>query len=208
PNPVSWLMFAYGSALFVTIEHVIGASWHALVLPAVCALSSLVVAGLCFRRRGFRWPDSPIENAAFLADLGITLAYGGVLLAQQAGLVASTVTEEAGRIALSGAILTSVTAFVPLLRSTFRRPSAERAMPWVMWTLSYGLLFVATVLVIDLEAQGLQLLVYPLANIVLHGAVVALVLTGRRPMAIARIVVFPDRRAGPAQSGGRVTVRA
>jgi hypothetical protein len=167
PNPASWLMFAYGTALMLFLEWQSGASWSLLVLPAVCALMSIVVALLCMNK-GFIGPSDYFEKSAFGADLGLTLGYITLTNVKLTGPLMNTGFVVAGN-------LTTLTAFLPILRSTWKNPENEKAAPWIFWTVAYGLLVVSTVLSEGLSATAL--LLYPCLSFCLHGAIAVLALT-------------------------------
>ena len=50
PNPVTWLMFAYGTMLLTMLEWDRQASAAELALPLVCSSMALYVAGRCWWR--------------------------------------------------------------------------------------------------------------------------------------------------------------
>jgi len=178
PNPTSWLMFAYGTALLVALEYATGASWRELLLPSVCATASLVVAGLCLRRGTLRWPRDPIEVGSFIADLAITVVYVGVWIASSADTMEPDVAN-AIEIALVACVVAStVTSFIPILYSTYHAPQHERPSPWAVWSLAYALLLATTVIGRE-GGQAYHLLLYPTASIVLHAAVGLLALRRR-----------------------------
>jgi SET domain len=161
PNAASWLMFAYGTALLTFLEWRNAATWAELALPVTCALMSIVVAGLCVRK-GATDPVDRHEKMVFLTDLTLTIAYtaSAVFISQHSKYETAFL--------LAGNI-TTVTAFSPLIRSTWSNPAREEPAPWIGWTLAYGLLLAAT-----LSSTGLhhlELLVYPALCVLLHGLI-------------------------------------
>jgi SET domain len=164
PNPISWIMFAYGTSLMAFLEWRAGASWALLVLPVVCAAMSVLVALMCFRK-GDAEPAGVAERWAFGADLGLTFAYIATM-----GRVGSSALLTASFVVASN--LTTVTAFVPILLSTARNPRNERVEPWAIWTLAYGLLLLATWFSTGITEP--TLLMYPIASVVLHGSIALL----------------------------------
>jgi hypothetical protein len=172
PNPISWIMFAYGTSLMLFLEWRVGASWEVLLLPAVCAVMSIVVALMCFSK-GPAAPADTVERWAFGADIGLTFGYIAMV-----GRVGSSAIFNAAFVVASNA--TTITAFIPILLSTARNPEHEKAAPWVLWTFAYGLLGITTWLSSGLSEP--TLLIYPIASVVLHGAIATLALLApKRP---------------------------
>jgi hypothetical protein len=166
PNPISWIMFAYGTSLMAFLEWRAGATWDLLVLPLVCASMSVLVAIMCFRKGNVE-AAGQAERWAFGADLGLTFGYIALM-----GRIGSSALLTAGFVIASN--LTTVTAFIPILLSTARNPRNERAEPWAIWTLAYALLALAT-----WSSTGFSqptLLMYPIASVVLHGSIALLAL--------------------------------
>jgi hypothetical protein len=170
PNPVTWLMFAYGTALLAFLEWRSGAEWPELLLPVTCALSSIVVAGICGVRGNLRWPSGYMETAAFVTDIALTIAYVGLWFASRHALIAP----EYQVIALLTLLIcvngSTVAAFVPIIKSTISKPQHERFLPWIVWAIAYLLLLLAT-LGSRSVSESLELLIYPAMNLVLHAVV-------------------------------------
>jgi hypothetical protein len=171
PNAASFYMFAYGTAFVFLLEWHHGATLPVLMLPGACALMSIVIALMCMRR-GATEPVDRVEWATFGIDVALTIAYGLTLYAfgQNPALALFF---------LLGLNATSLTAFFPLLRSTYRFPKRERPGPWMVWTGAYALLTAATLA--ETGTTSPALLVYPLLNLGLHAALVALSLRREGP---------------------------
>jgi SET domain len=166
PNATSWVMFAYGTALMLFLEWQGGATWDLLVLPFVCAFMSLFVAVLCMRSR-YRMQTGLLERSAFGADVGLTMGYLGLKASPFAGPLFNTGFIVAGN-------LTTITAFLPILYSTWKSPENEKGVPWVFWALAYGLLIISTLLATGLTSPAL--LIYPVLNFFVHGGMAFLIL--------------------------------
>jgi hypothetical protein len=163
PNAVSWLMFAYGTALMVFLESRNDAAWFELALPTACAAMSVIVAVLCLRRNATE-PVDLVEKVTFGADLALSIAYLLVALFVRAHSKYAVAFLIAGNI-------TTFTSFAPMVRSTWKSPQREQPLPWLMWTFAYGLLFAST-----LTSEGFrspELLLYPGLCVVLHGLIAA-----------------------------------
>lgn len=170
PNPASWLMFAYGTGLVVLLEGVSGGAWPVLLLPAICAVSSIVVAAQSLRHGANLRDLDRADLIAFGLDVAITVAYLATWTAQARGLVDPRSFGAVNGLLLAGAAGTSITSFVPILRSTYRAPEYERPGPWIIWTGAYGTLGLVTLL----SSASVILLIYPGINLLLHALVAAL----------------------------------
>lgn len=170
PNAATWFMFAYGTALLVFLEAINGAPWPILALPATCATMSIVVAMLCLRRDATDSIDQ-FEKYVFCADILLTICYLLVSLGFGRSVTISTAFLIAGNV-------TTLTAFIPIIRSTWLNPARETPLPWVIWASAYFMLFVATVW----SGQGSNpaLLIYPTISVLLHASIAVLALTFRQ----------------------------
>lgn len=177
PNSAAWLMFAYGTALLTALELDLGASIHLLLLPTICATLSVYVAYICWRRGTLGWPEDSADRFAFIADIMLTIAYLGAWWLSASG----SISDEWRGIAVVGFLvlsnLTTLTAFSPLLRDAYLNPHRERSGAWVIWTLAYATLGIAT-----FSEYGLisALMLYPFLNTLLHGSVAWLARSSRR----------------------------
>ncbi len=164
PNAASWSMFAYGTALLAFLEQQNGAGYAVLGLPIACAIMSVVVAGLCYRRGATDGVDR-FEVFVFSTDLWLTVFYGALTYwISKAQLPPVMITGF-----LVAVNVTAVTCFLPIIRSTWQSPDRERASPWAVWTLAYVCLAVTTLqLGRDFNPA---LMLYPLLNACLHGTV-------------------------------------
>ncbi|HVL18879.1 MAG TPA: hypothetical protein VM387_12805, partial [Gemmatimonadales bacterium] len=188
PNPVTWLMFAYGTMLLTVLEWDRQASAAVLALPVVCSSMALFVAARCWRRARRAdpsrwwprewWPDDWRDRASFQADLALTALYLAAAALTYSRWIGEGARETAVIVFLVGANLTTLTAFFPLLRGVVEDPSQERSTPWAVWAAAYALLGVTTYAV-----QGeiwSELMLYPVLNTVLHGSVAVLSRRARR----------------------------
>jgi SET domain len=191
PNAASFFMFAYGTSLLTFLEWESGAGWALLALPLACAIFGVVVALMCLRQ-GATEPVDRFEMRAFWIDVWLTLFYLYFALAEGDGT----------RFALPFLIATNLSAlvcFAPILRSTWQNPTRELAGPWLLWTAAYTMLAMATIV-----AEGLSkpvLLLYPLLNLVLHGAMVILIARAPLTRALYRYI-HPSLRIAPSMING------
>lgn len=183
PNPTTWLMFAYGTALLTVLEWDRDAQWPLLVLPAVCALLSIRVTFLCWRNGKLKWPESWVDRFAFLTDLLLTVAYVSVWYASSHQVISEQEREALVIAFLLCSNASTVISFIPLMREARKNPEHEHPLPWTIWSSAYGTLAVATILE---EGWQTELLIYPATNMLLHGFVAILALTPKKKHSIAR----------------------
>lgn len=160
PNAASYLMFAYGTSLVAFLAWQNGAVLAELLLLFACAGMSIAVALLCLRRNATE-PVDRFEAIIFSADLWLTIGFAIMVFAQVEKQAYAALFLFLGNI-------TTLTSFMPILRSTWRDPRREQPLPWIVWSFAYILLTAAT-----LTTTGLNqpvLLIYPVANVVLHVA--------------------------------------
>lgn len=161
PNAASSFMFAYGTALMVLLETGSEASWQILALPTTCAVFSIIVAAMCLRKGATEAVDR-VEATAFSADVWLTLLWVAIAIGY------GDIKPFSAGFVIAGNI-TTITCMFPVLRSTWRSPDREQPLPWLIWTLAYATLTVTTLLADQLRHP--ELLVYPVLNVTLHGAV-------------------------------------
>ena len=161
PNAASSFMFAYGTGLLVLLEYSDGGSWPILALPATCAALSIGIALLCMRKRATD-PVDRVEAVAFSADVWLTVLWAAIAFGY------GNISPFSAGFLLAGNV-TTLTAFFPVLRSTWKTPERERPEPWLVWTAAYALLAVVTLLA-D-QGRHPALLAYPLLSVALHGSI-------------------------------------
>lgn len=165
PNAASWTMFAYGTTLLLLLELDRGAQWELLALPAVCALSSILVAVYCKSRGGRLLPRHGVDQASFFLDVCITVVYISAWILLTRGSIDQAQKNAIDLLLLICWNVGILTAFFPLLREVYHHPHSERSLPWVVWSCAYGLLLLATLV----KQGGVdELALYPLINLVVH----------------------------------------
>jgi signal transduction histidine kinase len=200
PNPVTWLMFAYGTMLLTLLEWDRQASGAELALPLVCSSMAIYVAGRCwwraYRKDPSRywprewWPEDWRDRASFQADLALTALYLAAAMLTYSKWISEEAREITVVVFLVGANLTTLTAFFPLIRSVVENPSHERTTPWAVWATAYTLLGVTTY-----ATRGeiwSELMLYPMLNAVLHGIVAVLSRRSRREQHARRAALGTD----------------
>ena len=182
PNPVTWFMLAYGTALLTVLEWDAEASWAVLALPAACSICTLGVAFWCWQKARELdntrwwpkdwWPEDRNDQLSFISDVVITIGYVGCWY-----LAFSVMLSDEWKLLfvlgfLWLANISTIPAMIPLLRETRTHPQKEHSTPWVVWTWAYVFL-TATTLLDEHESLSVfaALLAYPVINVVLHALV-------------------------------------
>lgn len=182
PQPTTWFMWGSTTWIIAMLEaHVMlrhgETHWELLLLPLICGFMAFIVALRCWQRGTLRWPEEWQDQFALVVGMGLTcLGYLPGFALVEYGLIAGSTHAFMAAALLSILNFITVVEFSPLLRSTWKNPSNERALPWVIWGGAYGMLLLATAL----ETGWSPLLVYPGMNAVLHGFVGILALPIRR----------------------------
>lgn len=169
PNATTWMMFAYGTAFLTILEWDSNASFAVLILPVVCALSSLiVVAVICVKHGRPHWPTAWQDKVALCVDLLLTAVYVGAGLAQKSGLLSEHVREVCVLVLLVASNTSTIVSFVPLVRETLESPGHEHYLPWSVWSTAYFSLALVTY-----QQYGMWsvFMIYPASNAMLHGYV-------------------------------------
>lgn len=171
PNPTTWLMFAYGTTFLTILEWDQNAKWQLLILPCVCAVLSLGVAYLCWKRGTLRWPEDRTGRVSIFIDLTLTVGYIATAILSMNGSL-----DQSQRTALVIAFLalsnaSTAVSFAPMFKSTWNDPTEEHYLPWSIWTVAYATLGVATYLE---QGKADEFLIYPVSCAILHGIVALL----------------------------------
>lgn len=166
PNPTTWFMFAYGTAMLAVLEWDRNADFTLLILPITCALLSLRVAAICWSQGRLKWPDSWLERFAFLMDLSLTVAYISMWLTSRYGAITSA---DRNLLVLVFLVLTNastIVSFIPILGGTWDNPRKEHPLPWSIWCFAYCTLGYVTYLE---HGVWSEFMIYPVSNALLHG---------------------------------------
>lgn len=165
PNPLTWLMFAYGTVLLTIMEFdtmvreakALGNEalmWAVLMLPITCSTGGVLVATRIwwnnYKATKDWWPSAwridwkDSDGKAFATDLGMTVGY---LVLWTFTLWGDTTDTEhkwwvIGFLLVSNA--TTIPNFIPILRSTLKSPEDEHPLPWYVWAIAYTILIYPT----------------------------------------------------------------
>jgi hypothetical protein len=178
PNPVTWFMFAYGTAILTILEWDGDATLAELFLPTACAVLAIVVSAICWRKarridpsRWWPedwWPKDRGDQYSFVSDIIITIGYVLAWVVVYVGWATGDTREWWVLVFLFLSNVSTIPAFVPIIRSTLRHPEHEHWLPWAIWTYAYALL--AYVTYATHGEWWHPLMLYPALNAVLHGA--------------------------------------
>jgi hypothetical protein len=193
PNPTSWLMWAYGTALVVVLESEQGIHPGLRLLPIVCASCSILIAALCWRRGSLGWPSDRFDRLLLGLDIGLTVAWVAISAAAFANALPARLADVAGVVLLVSVCVSNVVSYVPILRSTRANPQHEDWLPWAIWTVAYATLLGATFAAEGSSPAALQFWIYPATCVVLSAIVGSF---ARRPVpASATSFPFSSYRA-------------
>jgi hypothetical protein len=179
PNPMTWLMFSYGTVILTVLEWDKDATFAELILPSICSVLGLAVFFKCWlqaRRKSVtegnaRWwpkdlhPNDSFEKISFGSDLFITVGYITSWMLAATSLVATETREAAVVLFLVLSNLSVIIEFLPITKSTYKNPEKEHALPWIVWAAAYAVLGYVT-----WSTHGLwtSLMLYPALNAVTH----------------------------------------
>lgn len=164
PNPLTWFMFGYGTALLFFLELDKDATLPELLLPLACAVCGVAIAIHIWKTAFLQakaekpnlrltrfWPEqwslrhlSDWDAISLASDYVITVGY---LLAWAFTLLAffpEVHREKAALIFLLFSNISTIPGFIPILKETWKCPEYEHWLPWTIWTIAYTLLFVVT----------------------------------------------------------------
>lgn len=151
PNAASWFMWGVGGVTELIVYAALVGNHSKEILPAVCA----VVVIITFVRVWWRERSLSMDRSDWM------------VVAFDAAVVAFwfvTKNPFASNALLGVDMLLS---FWPILKTTRKNPSCEHPLPWMIWTVAYGLL----TLVVVIQWENGWELIYPVLYMVLHGAV-------------------------------------
>jgi hypothetical protein len=179
PNPVTWFMFAYGTAILTILEWDAHATVPELILPAVCAVLAVVVSLRCWLRARKLdpsrwwpedwWPEDKWERWSFISDILITIGYVSAWALVAWAILPSEYLYVAVLVFLFLSNISTFPSFYPLLRETYLNPHKEHWAPWAVWALAYGILGFVT-----FSTHGSffhPLMFYPVSNFIMHSLV-------------------------------------
>jgi hypothetical protein len=156
PNIAAWGVWGFLTLLNTSSYFVMSSDWVKSILTIVNSVLCIMTLGLALYRGKFDKIDI-WDKLAFVVGIVAGLVWIRWHSATSANLILQ---------------ISIAAGFIPLYRGVWRNPDCERALPWLVWTVGYGLNIVTVVL----RWQGqLQDLAYPVNCLVLHFGVALLV---------------------------------
>jgi hypothetical protein len=146
PNPMHWLMCAYGMVFFVVLEWDAGVPTYLLAMPAACAMMSVLVAAHAFRDGIKKERIERSDLFAFAFDISLTIVYVTAAVLEHRGILTESQMHVASIATIIAWNLSILTTFYPTIRETLTCPHQEHPLAWAMWAGAYATLFVATLL--------------------------------------------------------------
>lgn len=180
PNPTTWLIFAFDTALLVALEAVAGATLSILFLPLACAGGAIYVAWLVRKNGSLQWPTDTVD--VYILKFGILIAatYTILFALWHFQIVSGELLHLAGFSFLILSNLNTFVAFTPILREVHASPLQEHAGPWTIWTIAYGLLTVLTYLEVGNNKEEYIFYLYPVSCLFLHASIAFLARDSRK----------------------------
>ncbi len=164
-EPLTWFMFAYGTAVLLVLEFdtmvsEAASDWtwlhvgEVLFLPLVCSSGAIFVAYTIWRmhyndtkRRWLKeWTVDwkTVNGFAFGVDLVLTVLYTSLWIVATFFVVSGWWYEALVLFFLAASNATTFPNFVPILQKAWKKPEEEDARPWFIWGAAYTLLLVPT----------------------------------------------------------------
>lgn len=166
PNVATWMMWLFGSTVeFLTYNAIDGAHWSMSALPFACLLGiggtclAIVVTQLRNGKAGNVIYHKPERSDYYLVSFDILAAY--VWLGGWGASLANFI-----------AVSTSIVAFIPIWKTTYREPQSENPIPWILWCFAYIAMLGAVATGEGLLSTGLY--IYPIYYLILHAVVLFL----------------------------------
>ncbi len=180
PNPTTWLIFAFDTALLVALEAVAGATFSILFLPLACAGGAIYVAWLVRKNGSLCWPTDTVDLYILKFGIFIAVAYTALFTLWHFQIVSGELLHLAGFSFLALSNLNTFVAFTPILRDVYTSPLQEHAGPWTIWTIAYGLLTILTYLEVGNNQEEYIFFLYPVSCLFLHASMAFLARDARK----------------------------
>lgn len=148
PNASSWAIWAFGGLLnLFSYNQLVGGDLVKEILPFVCSLSA-IFSFLLFWKEGYMcWPDK--WNWLILTVDCLITVYWAITGSDEANLLYQVGT---------------VISFFPIYRGIWNGTEKEESLPWIVWTIAYGLLC----LTVFMRWEKWQDVVYPGVCLIVH----------------------------------------
>ena len=167
PNISSWLMWLFGGVVeLATYNAISGSSWSTNALPFGCVLGIGAITFVI----GIAQIRNYIARTKYSYHAATRIDYALVSF----DMAAAVYWLLGGSAVWANifAVSTSFISFIPIIRTTYRDPAGEHHLPWILWSIAYGLMFLAVVTGPSSESLGLYF--FPLYYFLLHAGVAVL----------------------------------
>jgi len=125
PEPMSWLIWAFGSFVNLISYGLLAGDLVKDILPLVCSLACVMIFVDQWFQRGKKIEKMTKEGLSmFSLDTGSMLI--GFLT--RSALVTNICCQ-----------IGTIASFIPILRATAKDPTKEKPLPWIVWSIAYGL---------------------------------------------------------------------
>jgi hypothetical protein len=151
PNIASWSIWAFGSIVNLLTYASMSNDLVKDILPAVCSLACLVIYISYLRQGKFEVPRF-IDILIFSTDIMATIVW----LTTSSPLV--------GNMACQASLILS---FIPIIRETIKDSKKERPLPWIIWSMAYGL----DIILVIARWEKWGDVVYPATCFILHASI-------------------------------------
>ena len=146
-NPVSWLIWTYGSLISLGTYSQMTGDWVKSLLPIACAVACVFICFQVFRQNGLGKLDR-FDYVVLGLDLVVTVVWYFV------GPMPANLLDQGS----------TIVSFFPLIRGMVKGINKEAQAPWLIWTIAYLLLGVTVVMRYDKWED----LAYPVVCAVMH----------------------------------------
>lgn len=151
PNATSWFLWAIGGVMVVLLYHDLAGDWVKEFLPFVCSLALIATFVHMAVKGSFQRPDR-LDLEVFILDLVVVMYW----VVSDNPFLANVFLE-----------LDIWITFVPIIRSTAKKPETEEPRPWLVWTVAYALFTI----VVILRWEKWWDLLLPVNYLILHGII-------------------------------------
>lgn len=159
-NTGSWAIWALGGTIDLVSYFAITGDWVVNILPAMCAVAAIATFGYAYANKRFSKPD-PVDLSFVGLDIGISVVwiFTNAILANLLFQVSN------------------VLAYVPMYRGQLAEREVENPTPWLLWTIAYVLLTIASVM----RFERWEELVYPVTHVLTSALVAGIAYNKLRP---------------------------
>lgn len=163
PNGTTWLMWAYGIFVFFFIEFDASAPVSILLLPGFETIAAIGIASYAYYKASYIKPDKSDYITLFI-DVFLLVSYLVIVFLLKQNILSTLSVSLVSATFILLTSLSTITSFIPILRSTYKNPANERPFAWFVWGTAYTFLLITIIS----EDLGWYFFVYPILNLLLH----------------------------------------